>query len=98
MWWRILNWLLKCPFPGQMVVALVQEKGPDLSVLGLFGLGAEIAAAVVVGIAAGYYLDRWLDSSPWCLVAGTLLGCVMAIYHFLKRVSSVTGRRNGKRS
>jgi len=82
----------------EMVIGLVQEKGPNLSVLKLFGLGTEIAAAVLMGTAAGYYLDRWLATDPWCLVSGALLGCALAMYHFVKRVTGVTGRRNGKRS
>ncbi len=41
-------------------------------------IGVELAAALVVGGAIGYWLDRWLHTSPWFLllffVAGSAAG------------------------
>ncbi len=31
-------------------------------------LGLEMAISVVIGLAIGYYLDRWLGTSPWLTV------------------------------
>jgi len=28
----------------------------------------------VIGLAGGYYLDRWLDSSPWFTMIGLAFG------------------------
>ncbi len=37
-------------------------------------LGAEIAAGLSIPILIGYYLDTRLDTSPWFLLLGALLG------------------------
>lgn len=39
-------------------------------------LGLEIAAALTIPIFAGYGLDVWLDTSPWFILAGCLVGMV----------------------
>ena len=31
-------------------------------------LGLELAIAVVIGLAVGYYLDKWLGTDPWMTV------------------------------
>ncbi len=31
-------------------------------------LGLELAISVVIGLAFGYYLDKWLGTSPWMTV------------------------------
>jgi ATP synthase protein I len=31
-------------------------------------LGLEMAASVVIGLAIGYYLDRWLGTTPWLTI------------------------------
>lgn len=37
--------------------------------LGKFSaLGLEMAASVVIGLAVGYYLDKWLGTGPWLTV------------------------------
>lgn len=33
----------------------------------------------VLGLAAGYWLDRWLGSSPWLFMFGALLGLIAGI-------------------
>lgn len=31
----------------------------------LSGLGISMVAATLIGLAMGYYLDRWLGTNPW---------------------------------
>lgn len=31
----------------------------------LSGLGISMVAATLIGLAMGYYLDRWFDTAPW---------------------------------
>lgn len=31
----------------------------------LSGLGISMVASTIIGLAMGYYLDRWLGSNPW---------------------------------
>jgi len=37
-------------------------------------LGIEMAATLAVGAGIGWFLDRWLDTSPWLLIVFLLLG------------------------
>ncbi len=37
-------------------------------------LGLEMAISVVIGLAVGYYLDRWLGTSPWLTVVWIGIG------------------------
>lgn len=49
-------------------------RGVQLSALGL-----EFAGSVLGGLVLGYYLDRWLGTSPWLMLVGTLGGMVTAV-------------------
>ena len=47
-----------------------------------------IIACLAVGIFAGWYLDRLLETSPWLLMICTLLGIIAAfksIFDFAKK-------------
>jgi F0F1-type ATP synthase assembly protein I len=44
-----------------------------------------IGAIVLLG-GIGYALDAWLDSAPWCLLAGLLTGLVVGFYELAKTV------------
>jgi F0F1-type ATP synthase assembly protein I len=46
--------------------------------------GFEIAAAIGLGCAVGYWIDRKLGSSPWGVVAGTLIGATAGMYIVIK--------------
>lgn len=53
-------------------------------------LGAEIAAAITVPILAGWALDEWLETSPWLLLAGCVVGMVnvfVLIFRLNKRLN-----------
>ena len=55
----------------------------------LVGLGMEFAVTVVLGLAVGYYLDRWLGTKPWLLMVGVVLGGVLGFYGFLRRLTPI---------
>jgi len=42
-------------------------------------LGITAIACIICGILIGYWLDRWLGTTPWLLLLFSLLGCVAAI-------------------
>jgi F0F1-type ATP synthase assembly protein I len=42
-----------------------------------------IGAILLLG-GAGYLLDRWLDTSPWFLLAGLLAGLVVGFYGLVR--------------
>ena len=60
----------------------------NLRRLELASMGLYLLVAVAMGVAAGYYLDRWLHTDPWFLVI-FLTGGVFAgfrnMYRLLRR-------------
>jgi ATP synthase protein I len=51
-------------------------------------LGLEMAISVVIGLAIGYYLDKWLGTSPWLTIVWIGLGFaagVRSLYRSAKR-------------
>lgn len=42
-------------------------------------VGLEFSGSVIGGLALGYYLDAWLGTAPWLLVAGTFAGMGAAV-------------------
>jgi F0F1-type ATP synthase assembly protein I len=46
-------------------------------------LGWQIASTLLLFTAGGYALDRWLDTLPWFLLAGAVLGMVGIFYQIL---------------
>jgi len=54
-----------------------------------FSVGAVISANVIGGIVMGYLLDRWLNSAPWMIVTGLILGTIGAfvgVYRILRMI------------
>jgi F0F1-type ATP synthase assembly protein I len=65
----------KKPDNGSWARAL-QDAGPFLG----FGVGA--AAAILLGLAGGYWLDGKLGTRPLCFLLGGLFGLAAAGYNF----------------
>lgn len=63
--------------------------------LSLSTLGIEMGAALGVGIAIGWFLDRWLKTEPWLLVIFTGFG-IAAGFRNIIRVAREQGRRNAE--
>ena len=50
-------------------------------------IGLELGFSIAIGVLAGYYLDRWLGTSPWLTIFLLLCGVVAGfkrIYMALK--------------
>ncbi len=61
------------------------SRGSLYTIYGVYAsAGLQLAAAVVVGLMAGSYFDEKLGSSPWCALAGTLLGSVGGFMNFVR--------------
>ncbi|MFN1833673.1 AtpZ/AtpI family protein [Balneola sp. MJW-20] len=54
------------------------------------GLGAEIAATIGIPILAGYYADKWLDTSPY----GVLSGIVVGLFLFILDIFRIANKLN----
>ena len=56
----------------------------------LYGaLGFEVAAAVIGGLALGYFIDKKFGWSPWAALSGLGLGSIVAFVRILELVSEV---------
>ena len=69
----------------------LREAGPYI------GLGTTLAATVLAGLGAGYWLDSRLGTSPWLLLVGGTLGLGAALIHFVRLASNLSKRLGRKR-
>ena len=46
-------------------------------------------STVAVLLGAGYLFDRWLDSSPWGIIGGIVLGSIVGFYQFVRITSKI---------
>lgn len=49
----------------------------------------EVVLAILVGFFAGWYLDKWLNTSPLFLILLMLAGVFGSIYLLIRRVNKV---------
>jgi len=67
-----------------------EERGPSRSQTAqLVNLGTLLFACVAVGLAAGYFADRFIGTSPWLLLIGLALGIVAAGVNFYKTIKTL---------
>lgn len=59
----------------------LREAGPYLSI------GTSLAATVLLGVGAGYWLDRRFQTTPIFLLIGSALGLFAALYQFFTTVN-----------
>jgi F0F1-type ATP synthase assembly protein I len=52
----------------------------------LSALGFALVVATVIGLAAGYWADRWLGTSPWLLLIGLGLGIAAGFVNLFRSV------------
>ena len=58
-------------------------------------LGLEMAVSVVIGLAVGYYLDKWLGTGPWMTVIWIAIGFAAGV-RSLYRAALRSGKDPGK--
>jgi ATP synthase protein I len=63
-------------------------------------MAAELVAAVMVGGAIGYGLDRWLGSTPWLFLLFFLLGFIAGVFNVVRTYErmqrDIVARTGGK--
>jgi len=66
------------------------ERGPSRSQTAqLVNLGTMLFACVAIGLAAGYFADRFIGTSPWLLLVGLALGIVAAGMNFYRTIKTL---------
>lgn len=59
----------------------------------LSSAGLAFGLAVLMGVAGGYWLDRWLGTSPWFFLIGFVLGLAAGMINVF-RAARVMDRRD----
>jgi len=76
------------------------DHGSGLRDLQRYGnVGIDFAVTVLAGFGIGYFLDRWLGTTPWFMIAGVLWGTISAflsLYH--KTLFKDEKKDNGERN
>ncbi len=75
------------------------KKSPARNIADKSGIALELpftlVGAVIVGGAAGYFLDKWLHTSPWLMVILGSLGFFGGVREVLRRLPADDGSGNG---
>ena len=75
-----------------------EERGPSQGPTAqLVNLGTMLFACVAVGLAAGYFADRWLGTSPWLLLLGLAFGIVAAAVNFYRTIKTLNEQDSNDR-
>ncbi len=65
------------------------DRPPQGQAAQLVSLGTLLFACVAVGLAAGYFADRWLGTQPVLLLVGLGLGIVAAGVNFYRTIKTL---------
>jgi len=66
--------------------------------LRLVGVGFFIGGAIVLGVGAGLWLDTRLNTKPILVIAGLILGIIVAFYGVYQMLLPLLSNRRNKRS
>ncbi|PIR24833.1 MAG: hypothetical protein COX62_05850 [Deltaproteobacteria bacterium CG_4_10_14_0_2_um_filter_43_8] len=63
--------------------------------LGIYGaIGFQLAISVVGGLLLGNWIDSWLETEPWFLLLGLLLGAGAGFYNLIRLLKWNEKRRD----
>ncbi len=69
-------------------MAQTGDKGTWKALAELSSIGMTLVLATVIGLAGGYYADRWLGTMPWLTLAGLILGIVAGFVNLFRSVKT----------
>ena len=69
-----------------------KEPSPWQGLAELTSIGMTMVLATVLGLAGGYYADRWLGTAPWLLLLGLGLGIAAGFVSMLRSVKAAERR------
>ncbi len=75
---------------------LESDGGRGTSIGLAFRLTTELVAGLVVGAAIGWFLDRWLGTTPWFLLIFFLLGMAAGIVNVVRTAQQMNTAANAE--
>ncbi len=66
-----------------------EEKGVSRKSGLMYAAALSIFFSVAVFFGVGWFLDKWLGTSPWLVVAGIVLGSALGFYEFVRLTSKL---------
>ena len=73
------------------------EKSAWSALAELSSVGFAMVLATVIGLAGGYYLDRWLGTKPWLLLIGLGFGIAAGFVIFFRSVNRANRELDGSK-
>jgi ATP synthase protein I len=64
-----------------------------LSTAGTIGL--QLVVSTFIGLAMGYFLDKWLGTSPWLLIVFLILGIVAGFRDVFREAKRLQNKSEG---
>ena len=58
----------------------------------LTSIGMTMVLATIIGLAGGYYADRWLGTSPWLMLVGLVFGIAAGFVSLFRAVKAAERR------
>lgn len=55
----------------------------------------KMVGGAAVGVLAGYFLDKWLGTTPWLLLALTTVGITAGFYGFIREITRLGKKKQG---
>jgi ATP synthase protein I len=65
------------------------ERPPWTEMAEIAQVGLTLVVATVIGLGAGYYLDRWLGTKPWLTLVGLGFGIAAGFVNLFRAVKKL---------
>lgn len=78
-----------------------ERKGPEQGVGAGYkyvSLGLAFAGGILLFMAAGYALDRWIGTLPWLTLVGTIVGAVLSFLSVYRRLMADEAKAKQERA
>jgi ATP synthase protein I len=70
-------------------MAPAEKRPPRSQTAQLVNLGTMLFACVAIGLAAGFFADRWIGTKPWLLLIGLGFGIAAAGVNFYRTIKTL---------